>query len=476
MKYLSLTCLALIVSSSLANAQMVLRIDDRPGYGFNDTTPVAPLPGNSATTIGQQKIAVLQRAMQIWNDELRPTRRIVVAAMHTTQACAPLFAAASLASVAPSSAVSGQWIGAGDLMYPIALANEMFRRNPLDGPWEDLNGDEPEMRVLMNSTVGSPTCGSDVWLGLDRNASQAALSAGKVLLLPALLHELAHGLGFTSLSNRTGGIYGTPSYMSSLIWHLGAYDILSLSSMTPTQHAAAVVDDPHLVWGGIDASPYAAHSQYLRRDKRLSVGRAGVSLSMPLETFNAGRGTLGVDPVFDREAFIVQAFDASTPEGSSISDGCSALTNGAEVNGKMALIDRGTCTYVTKVRNAQNAGAVAVLIADNTAGPYVLRAGGTDGTITIPVLAISQANGNAIRSFLMGGPLRGVVKEGYFAGTILGLLRMHAPAMFSQTTSIDHLSDDGAGLLMQSTIYPNVFDQLDLSPELMYDIGWPRPR
>ena len=38
------------------------------------------------------------------------------------------------------------------------------------------------------------------------------------------------------------------------------------------------------------------------------------------------------------------------------------------VNGKIAFVDRGTCTFVTKVKNAQAAGAIAVLVADTAAG------------------------------------------------------------------------------------------------------------
>jgi hypothetical protein len=49
---------------------------------------------------------------------------------------------------------------------------------------------------------------------------------------------------------------------------------------------------------------------------------------------------------------------------------CTALSaiNALAVNGKIALIDRGTCSFPQKVKNAQNAGAIGVIIADNVAG------------------------------------------------------------------------------------------------------------
>lgn len=73
--------------------------------------------------------------------------------------------------------------------------------------------------------------------------------------------------------------------------------------------------------------------------------------------------------------------------------GCNAIIN--DVNGKIAIIDRGTCTFVTKVENAQNAGAIAVIIVNNAAAaPFTMT--GVNTNITIPSVMISQADGNLI--------------------------------------------------------------------------------
>mgnify|MGYP003499200830 CR=1 FL=1 len=47
-------------------------------------------------------------------------------------------------------------------------------------------------------------------------------------------------------------------------------------------------------------------------------------------------------------------------------DGCEPITS--NVVGKVALMDRGNCGFAIKAKNAQNAGASAVVIADNVAG------------------------------------------------------------------------------------------------------------
>ncbi|MGE5206981.1 MAG: M4 family metallopeptidase [Chlamydiota bacterium] len=84
----------------------------------------------------------------------------------------------------------------------------------------------------------------------------------------------------------------------------------------------------------------------------------------------------------------------------SPADGCTTVSG--SVSGKIALIDRGTCTFVIKVKNAQNAGATGVIIANNVASGLP-GMGGSDATITIPSLGITQADGNTIKQSLSGG-------------------------------------------------------------------------
>ena len=75
-------------------------------------------------------------------------------------------------------------------------------------------------------------------------------------------------------------------------------------------------------------------------------------------------------------------------------DGCTALVNGAELTGNIAVLRRGSCSFTQKVINAQNAGAIAVIIVNNQSGT-VTPAGG-DAAITIPTVGLSQQDGDLI--------------------------------------------------------------------------------
>ncbi|HEU4384578.1 MAG TPA: M36 family metallopeptidase [Anaeromyxobacteraceae bacterium] len=89
------------------------------------------------------------------------------------------------------------------------------------------------------------------------------------------------------------------------------------------------------------------------------------------------------------------------------SDACEAIQN--DLSGKIALVDRGTCTFVIKVKNAQVAGALAVIVANNR-GDSIITMGGADATIVIPSVFIGRTDGTTIKSGLPAG-VHGTVRR-----------------------------------------------------------------
>jgi PKD repeat protein len=105
-------------------------------------------------------------------------------------------------------------------------------------------------------------------------------------------------------------------------------------------------------------------------------------------------------------------------------DACDPIQNGAAIFGKIVVIDRGTCTFISKVNAAEAAGAIAVIVCNNQAGSPISM-GGT-GTSNIPAVMISQADGNTLKSILSAG------------GTVNGTLNPPATVVQDLDGSLDN--------------------------------------
>ncbi|WP_417800780.1 thrombospondin type 3 repeat-containing protein [Tenacibaculum sp.] len=93
-------------------------------------------------------------------------------------------------------------------------------------------------------------------------------------------------------------------------------------------------------------------------------------------------------------------------------NGCEAITNASELNGKIAVIRRGTCNFSAKAKNAQDAGAVAVIIVNNeNTTPFNMAAGDGAEAVTIPAVMINQEIGDAIITKLSTGSVNGTLTK-----------------------------------------------------------------
>lgn len=108
------------------------------------------------------------------------------------------------------------------------------------------------------------------------------------------------------------------------------------------------------------------------------------------------------------------AFVSDGTAGDSL--GCNALTNGAAVTGKIAVIYRGSCSFGTKALNAQNAGAIGIVIVNNTSG-LINMLGGTEGmSVTVPTIFVSNETGALIKNDVNAGAVTAFIgdKAGLF--------------------------------------------------------------
>ncbi|MFT6760005.1 MAG: PKD repeat protein [Psychroserpens sp.] len=92
---------------------------------------------------------------------------------------------------------------------------------------------------------------------------------------------------------------------------------------------------------------------------------------------------------------------------------CNAATNPQNIAGKIAVVYRGACEFGTKVLNAQNAGAIGVIIVNNEAAGITMDMGsGVDGgAVTIPVVMVPSNIGAAINANVNANQARGVLAQ-----------------------------------------------------------------
>src|SRR5256884_251394 len=109
-------------------------------------------------------------------------------------------------------------------------------------------------------------------------------------------------------------------------------------------------------------------------------------------TYPAGGGTTIGAAVGDFPPFPSASFDLFDTNSTS----CTSIDPGA--SGKLAIVDRGGCTFSTKVRNAIAAGAVGVLVINNVEGDPTAMAKDGGGGDDLPAVMISKNEGAALRA------------------------------------------------------------------------------
>lgn len=122
-----------------------------------------------------------------------------------------------------------------------------------------------------------------------------------------------------------------------------------------------------------------------------------------VELFSGGSGSLSVNGE-EYEADLLTYTPSGTAEGSLVAVsnlGCVADDYPAEVEGQIALISRGECTFADKATNAATAGAAAALIYNNVEGSLAGTLGGVGDYV--PVLGLTLEIGEALLALAEAG-------------------------------------------------------------------------
>ncbi|MGB5489766.1 MAG: S8 family serine peptidase [Woeseiaceae bacterium] len=123
------------------------------------------------------------------------------------------------------------------------------------------------------------------------------------------------------------------------------------------------------------------------------------------------------DPI-EGALILVDDNDSSASDGvtGTTSDACQALVNGDDISGNIAFIQRTGCAFEEKIKNADDAGAIAALVYNIAGDPIVMF--GTPGLSDIPALMIGQADANLIIAELdEGNQVTVVLDKGFLLTT-----------------------------------------------------------
>lgn len=459
--------------SALAAATIVVNFVNNAGVGYNDSTPVDPVGGNPGTTRGEQRRIATQHAANLWAARLDSAATIRINAQFTGQTCTET--SGTLGSAGPIGN-DRNFAGApfANTWYPSALRNKIVGSEQSPGA--------AQLQINFNVNLGTPGClpNSPWYLGIDNN-----LPAGAINLVVVLLHEFGHGLGFTV--GPTSGQTGARSSGSPSIWERFMLDNqtgLSWFQMTTNaERAASAIGLNRLVWTGANVTAEVPNV--------LRFGVAGATISGPAAGAAAGVlkvGEASFGAAIGATPFFGEVMPVATQAGET-GPGCNAFNtaNRTAVNGKFALVSRGSCNFALKAKNAQDAGAVGLLIQDNVAelGDAPSALGGSDPSVTIPAVRLFLADGNRLRDALARRSRTssgvfvslGLVVAQYAGADSQGRVKLFTPNPFQGGSSVSHYDTSAVrNLLMEPAVSgdltQSVMPPQDLTFMLFKDIGW----
>jgi len=465
--------LAALAASPARAADLVLINLDAPGLGLNDPTPAEPVGGNPGMTVGDQRINVYLAAAERWGGVLQSDQLIFVGATFTPLACE---AQAGVLGAAGPTYADTDFPGAPipNTFYVGALADVLAG--------EDRGPGLLDVISFFNSDLGIEGCLEDTswYYGLDNNNDPS-----QVDFFAVVTHEIAHGLGFLELVDEETGQFlaGIPDAYARNMYD-GTFGT-TWDNLTNDERLISQVNSGNLAWIGESVTSDAPFLLGDRPSVEIKGRRAGKGKSQGKSN---GRGSSGGGIGGSYEA---QPASYGPPLGKKgklddlvlVDDGVDVATDACEpiqndIAGKIALVDRGGCSFTLKTAYAQLAGATGVIVINNQPGGLPPMGGADDPFFEIPSVGVSFDDGTLFKEAVASRKTKArfILDKNFVAGaTEEGLVRLYAPNPVEPGSSKSHFDTTASpNLLMEPAItddlMPSVF--LDLTPNLFEDIGW----
>lgn len=467
-RFVLLLVLVSAVNATAGTGKFIVLNSDKPGTGFNDPTPVAPVGGNEGTTLGAQRMNVFAEAARRWQYSLDTNVDVKISAQFS-----PIPGGCSDSGITLGYASPTYWDHSkpgtprANVWYPAALLNKFAG--------VDLEPARNDIDIRFNADIDTATClpTGNWYYGLDGE------HGNDVDLFVVVLHEIAHGLGLSGAAGGSEFSQNRPSAFNTQMLDLLAG--LTWEQMSPEQRRVSSTNTGNVVWTGENVRERAP--SMLAPLTTLNVTQPASAAREYDLGFASFGGAASNSTLAGR---IVQGRDSVTSDGSTELDGCTALSNAGEIAGNIALLNRGNCSYVIKARNAQNAGALGLIISNvaspsrnETCLPMSMASVEEDDDITIPIVSVATRDGDALKAQLASATVSanlrvdpsqrlGASKEGY--------VRLYIPCNFEGGSSVYHWDIMASpNLLMEPDINTDLLHGLDLTLYQLLDIGWTLP-
>ena len=353
-------------------AKINLVFNDSANAGFNDPA------------LGNQRQTAIRQAAQVLERTLASSVTINVEASFSDLPCSESNGATLARAGAQFLFKDFRGAAFADTWYHGALAEALSGQNLSLEDSSDPNAGE--LVISFNSAI------DDGCLGTNSRYFYGGGQAptGQISFIAVAIHEMAHGLGFSSFVNSANGqaFQGSPDIFGQFT--IDRSKNKTWARMSSAERRESATNQGNVAFDGKTTRQRARSFLAASPAARITVpANAAESLEV---------GTASFGPQLSATPVVGELVDVVDSSGSSLA--CSSIST--DLSGRIALIDRGDCFFADKAFTAQRAGAIGVVIVNNVSGGVIPMGTQNDPGVAIPTVMVSLDDGERLRDLLAG--------------------------------------------------------------------------
>jgi hypothetical protein len=238
--------------------------------------------------------------------------------------------------------------------------------------------------------------------------------------------------------------------------------------MSNAERLASALNEPELVWEGTQVT--ADRGEYLGPAPELAINAPA-----PIA------GTFEVASGQQSAAIPGGGVTADIVDGNTYDDldnipatGCIQIGFGGTFTGKIVIFDSTpACSAAVIAFRTEFEDAVGLIIADTSGSGLPDMSGLLGNDINIPYIGVEKSVADDLRANLATANVSIQNSASRFLGENQGKVKMHAPAIFEDGSSVSHWSTSASPNLLMEPVLRNLdFAEVDVTAAAFSDIGW----